>query len=184
MTLNILSIGTVPCEQWNWMRSNFQANLINYMRIQKEKECSGYNCRWKQKKIFVFITAMIIPMSHWHQQMVDGAEHLISCDWLVFLSAFSHLQLIQNSVPFTIFWRQCDIWITNDEFKCQNRVNFQMKFLVKKSLWKKEACPPNGLVSEKKVEQENHHFIIICACVTQSLLSKRPCKIYSSSCNL
>ena len=34
----------------------------------------------------------------------------------------------------------------------------------------KEACPPNGLVSEKKVEQENHHFIIICACVTQSLL--------------
>ena len=88
------------------------------------------------------------------------------CHWLASLSAFSHLQLIQNSVPFTIFWRQCDIWITNDEFKCQNRVNFQMKFLVKKSLWKKEACPPNGLVSEKKVEQENHHFIIICACVT------------------
>ena len=34
----------------NWMRSNFQVNLINYMRIQKEKECSGYNCRWKSKK--------------------------------------------------------------------------------------------------------------------------------------
>ena len=65
----------------------------------------------KTKKIFVFITAMIIPMSHWHQQMVDGAEHLISCDWLVFLSAFSHLQLIQNSALSTICWCQCDIQI-------------------------------------------------------------------------
>ena len=29
--------------------------------------------------------------------MVDGAEHLISCHSLAFLSAFSHLQLIQNT---------------------------------------------------------------------------------------
>ena len=28
--------------------------------------------------------------------MVDGTEHLISCHWLAFPSAFSHLQLIQN----------------------------------------------------------------------------------------
>ena len=43
--------------------------------------------------------------------MVDGAEHLISCQWLAFLSAFSHLQLIQNSGPSTICWCQCDIQI-------------------------------------------------------------------------
>ena len=48
-------------------------------------------------------------MSHWRQQMVDGAEHLISCHWPAFLSAFSHLQLIQNSAPSTICWCQCDI---------------------------------------------------------------------------
>ena len=52
-----------------------------------------------------------IRMSHWRQQMVDGAEHLISCHWLAFLSAFSHLQLIQNSAPSTICWCQCDIRI-------------------------------------------------------------------------
>ena len=33
-----------------------------------------------------------IRMSHWLQQMVDGAEYLISCNWLTFLSVFSHLQ--------------------------------------------------------------------------------------------
>ena len=63
--------------------------------------------------------------------------------------------------------------------------NFRMKFLVKSSLWKRKlVCQMASIVSEKKVEQENHHFIIICACVTQSLFSKHPCKIYSSSCNL
>ena len=48
-------------------------------------------------------------MSHWRQQMGDGAEHLISYHWLAFLSAFIYLQLIQNSVPSTILlvsmWR-------------------------------------------------------------------------------
>ena len=48
---------------------------------------------------------------HIDTQMVDGAKHLISCHWLAFLSAFSHLQLIQNSVPSTICWCQCDILI-------------------------------------------------------------------------
>ena len=43
--------------------------------------------------------------------MVDGAEHLIRCDWLAFLSAFSYLQLIQNTAPSTICWCQCDIRI-------------------------------------------------------------------------
>ena len=52
-----------------------------------------------------------IRMSHWRQQMVDSAEHLISCHWLAFLSGFSHIQLIQISAPSTICWCQCDIQI-------------------------------------------------------------------------
>ena len=49
--------------------------------------------------------------------MVDGAEHLISCHWLAFLSAFSHLQLIQDLEPSTICWCQCDIRMSNEEWK-------------------------------------------------------------------
>ena len=41
--------------------------------------------------------------------MVDGAEHLTSCHLLAFLSAFSYIQLMQNSSPSTIYWCQCDI---------------------------------------------------------------------------
>ena len=66
-----------------------------------------------------------IRMSHWRQQMVDGTEHLISCDWLAFLSVFSHLQLIQNSAPSTICWCHCDIWIglkSFSPFQSQNRI--------------------------------------------------------------
>ena len=36
--------------------------------------------------------------------MVDGADLLIGCHWLGFLSDFSHLQLIQNLAPSTIMW--------------------------------------------------------------------------------
>ena len=43
--------------------------------------------------------------------MVDGAEHLTSCHLLAFLSAFSYIQLMQNSAPSTICWCQCDIQI-------------------------------------------------------------------------
>ena len=52
-----------------------------------------------------------IRLSHWHKQMVDSVEHLISCHWLAFLSAFSHLQRIQNSAPSTVCWCQYDIQI-------------------------------------------------------------------------
>ena len=45
------------------------------------------------------------------QQMLDGAEHLISCHWIAFLSGFSHLQLIQNSAPSIIRFCLCNIWI-------------------------------------------------------------------------
>ena len=43
--------------------------------------------------------------------MVDGAEHLTSCHLLAFLSAFSSIQLMQNSAPSTVYWCQCDIRI-------------------------------------------------------------------------
>ena len=66
------------------------------------------HCTDQRKLLYV---SKHFRMSHWCQQMVDGAEHLISCDWLAFLSAFSHLQLIQNSAPSTICWCQCDIRI-------------------------------------------------------------------------
>ena len=35
-------------------------------------------------------------MSHWRQQMVDGADFWISCHWLAFLSSLSQWQLIQK----------------------------------------------------------------------------------------
>ena len=52
-----------------------------------------------------------IRMSHWHQQMVDGAEFWISCKWLKPLRKASQWQLIQCSAPSTICWCQCDIRI-------------------------------------------------------------------------
>ena len=65
-----------------------------------------------------------IKMSHWHQQMVDGADHLISCHWLAFLSAFSHLQLIQNSAPSTICW--VSMWHPNrlSKYGSQEKIPF------------------------------------------------------------
>ena len=57
--------------------------------------------KWLHKTGEQVVMQVVIRMSHWRQQMVDGAEHLISCHWLAFLSAFSHLQLIQNSAPST-----------------------------------------------------------------------------------
>ena len=50
-------------------------------------------------------------MSHWRQQMVDGADFWISCHWLAFLSSLSQWQLIQKLVPSTICCHQYDIGI-------------------------------------------------------------------------
>ena len=50
-------------------------------------------------------------MSYWRHKMVDGTEFWISCKRPAFLSSFSRFQVIQNSAPSTIVWRQCDIWI-------------------------------------------------------------------------
>ena len=68
---------------------------------------------------FVKILCLILPilMSHWHNTMVDGAKFWISCQQLIILRKASHWQLIQNSAPSTIVWRQCDIrmiriWVT------------------------------------------------------------------------
>ena len=52
-----------------------------------------------------------IRMSHWRHAMVDGAKFWISYHWLAFLSHLSCWKLIQNLVPSTIVWRQCDIQI-------------------------------------------------------------------------
>ena len=38
--------------------------------------------------VFIFFCHLEIRMSHWRQQMVDGAEHLISCYWLAFNNWF------------------------------------------------------------------------------------------------
>ena len=51
--------------------------------------------------------------------MVDGADFWISCKLPAFLSSFSCLQVIQNSAPSTISWRQCDIPITIIEIALQ-----------------------------------------------------------------
>ena len=60
------------------------------------------------------LTTIISPlwMSHWHQQMVDGADFWISCKWLKALKKASQWQLIKCSAPSTICWRQCDIRIS------------------------------------------------------------------------
>ena len=52
-----------------------------------------------------------IRMSHWRHTVVDGAEFWIISQWLRLLRKASHWQLIQNSAPSTIMWRQCDIRI-------------------------------------------------------------------------
>ena len=46
-------------------------------------------------------------------RMVDGAKFWITCKQLKLLRKAGHLQLIQNSAPSTIVWRQCDIQITD-----------------------------------------------------------------------
>ena len=43
--------------------------------------------------------------------MVDGTKFWISCNRPKLLRKASRWQLIQSSVPSTIMWRQCDIWI-------------------------------------------------------------------------
>ena len=52
-----------------------------------------------------------IRMSHFRHTMVDGAEFWISSKQPAFLSSFSPTQVIQNSAPSTIVWRQCDFRI-------------------------------------------------------------------------
>ena len=87
------------CFSWNSSRPPF---------LRTNLDRSG---KFMHIQIYKVSMTMSIQMSHWHQQMVNGAEHLISGHWLAFLSAISHLQLIQNSTPSTICWCQCDIQI-------------------------------------------------------------------------
>ena len=52
-----------------------------------------------------------IQMAYWCRKMIVGAELLISCQGLAFLSNLSHWQSIKNSVSFTILWHQCVVQI-------------------------------------------------------------------------
>ena len=75
------------------------------------KECTKIGnsrmiLQWVQPICFV-----CIRMSHWHQQMIDGAEFWISCKWLKALWKASKWQQIKWSAPTTICWCQCDIRI-------------------------------------------------------------------------
>ena len=69
-----------------------------------------------------------MQMSHWRHMMVDGAEFWITCKWLKLLRKAGCLQLIQNSAPSTIGWRQCDIWM-----KRNNLVNKTQAIII--SCW-------------------------------------------------
>ena len=61
------------------------------------------------KTVLCIYLVIITRMSHWHQQMVDGAEFWISCKWLKVLRKASQWQLIKLSAPSNICWCQFDI---------------------------------------------------------------------------
>ena len=63
------------------------------------------------------LSCLLFSIWIWCHTIVDGAKFWISCKRPAFLSP---LQLIQNSVPSTIVWRQCDIRI-----RVLNRVSVQ-----------------------------------------------------------
>ena len=71
----------------NWMRSNFQVNLINYMRIQKEKECTGYIHRWKSKNScyysFVFKKNVLFFLNEKHQGGSYEVKYLSPVDSMI-----------------------------------------------------------------------------------------------------
>ena len=93
---------------------------------QADRKLTFYFC-FCLLRIFVFVSYMCLHLvffslffhpfllsiwlSHWRHTMVDGAEFWISCKRPAFLCSFSRLQVIQNSVPSTIVWRQCDVQI-------------------------------------------------------------------------
>ena len=98
-------------------------------------------------------------MSHWRNTMV------ISNCQLAFLSILSRWQLIQNSAPSTIVWRQCEIRLpafhllaaVNEKFfnvsKC-NKVRLYFTqflcnylfFIQEISIWKKFVTHSNGTI--------------------------------------
>ena len=67
-----------------------------------------HNKSSKTESAFIFL----IWMSHCRHQATEGTEFWISCKLPAFLSNFSPLQLIQNSVPSFTRQRQCDIQIS------------------------------------------------------------------------
>ena len=57
-----------------------------------------------------------IQMSHWRHTMVDGTKFWINCKRLKLLRKAGHLQLIQNSAPYTIVRCQCDIGMLQERY--------------------------------------------------------------------
>ena len=110
-------------------------------------------------------------ISHWRQQMVDGAEHLISCHWLPFLCAFSHLQLIQNSAPNVGVNVTSDIChIDSDDFDnfcCLLRKHELYQFLVQLGSCHKLV---QNVPSSEKPGKEKGAFLCI------ALLLSAPCR--------
>ena len=115
-------------------------------------------------------------MSHWCQQMVDGAEHLINCDWLAFLSAFSHLQLIQNSAPSNICWCQCDIRINQTEVCLWKLKSLSLVFSLVFRIhipdedWNVHQHFHIYLLNPHRFPHENFHAHEIHACLAQCLI--------------
>ena len=74
---------------------------------------------WKTIRDLLRVSTIFytIRMSHWHQQMVNGAKFWISCKWLKAQRKGSQWQLIKCSAPSTICWRQWEI--TDFTFKVQ-----------------------------------------------------------------
>ena len=114
-----------------------------------------------------------IWMSHWRQQMVDGADFWISCHWLAFLSSLSQWQLIQKLVPSTICCHQYDIGIRRNFEKwkksarrCQHH---KIKNPILKHLYLQYLSPVQGwfeqceLQKSQCVDPERHllHYFII-----------------------
>ena len=75
-------------------------------------------------------------MSHWCHKMIDGAKFWISCWQLAFLSILSRQQLIQDLVPSTILWCQCDIRIDHwyESWSCHISFSFYC------NLWRLLRC--------------------------------------------
>ena len=86
-----------------WLRFFNFSKLLSYCVVSITIKVVEY--------VIVSISFHQIQMPHWRHTMADGAKFWITCKRLKLLRKAGRLQLIQNSAPSTIVWRQCDIQI-------------------------------------------------------------------------